>query len=288
MRKICWLFLALIATGCAHQQAVQHLAVNGGDLEYRVVGRGEPVLLIHGSVVADAFKPMLSEPALSGYQLISYHRRGFAGSSRARAPFSIPNQAADALALLDQLGVSRAHLVGHSYGGNIAVQLTADHPDRVASLVLLEPAMFPMTPSLQAMVGDIMSAVELHTKGNDRAAIDRFMSTVVGSTAIDQYLGPGAFDLAVTDAPTFFDVEAPAMQAWKFTIDNASAIRIPTLLIVGAESRQPFKESVAALHQQIAGSEQVTIPHSAHSLEIAYPRPVAEAIAGFLMRHPIR
>jgi pimeloyl-ACP methyl ester carboxylesterase len=267
---------------------VQHLAVNGGDLEYRVVGRGEPVLLIHGSIVADAFKPMLSEPALSGYQLITYHRRGFAGSSRARPPFSIPNQAADALALLDHLGVSRAHVVGHSYGGDIALQLAADHPDRVASLVLLEPALFPMTPSLQAMGGDIMSAVELHTKGNDRAAIDRFMSTVVGSSAIDQYLGPGAFDLAVTDAPTFFDVEAPAMQTWKFAIDDASAIRIPTLLIVGAESRQPFKESVAALHQQIAGSEQVTIPRSAHSLEIAYPRPVAEAIAGFLRRHPIR
>jgi pimeloyl-ACP methyl ester carboxylesterase len=80
----------------------------------------------------------------------------------------------------------------------------------------------------------------------------------------------------------------PALQTWKFTIDSASAIRIPTLLIVGAESRQPFKESVAALHQQIAGSEQVTIPRSAHSLEIAFPRPVAEAIAGFLMRHPIR
>ena len=36
MRKICWLFLAFIATGCAHQQAVQHLAVNRGDLEYGV------------------------------------------------------------------------------------------------------------------------------------------------------------------------------------------------------------------------------------------------------------
>src|SRR5205823_6113955 len=117
MRKICWLFLALIATGCAHQQAVRHLAVNGGDLEYRVVGRGESVLLIHGSVVADAFKPMLSEPALSGYQLISYHRRGVAGSLRARAAFSIPNQAADALALPDSLGVFRAHWLAHSHAG---------------------------------------------------------------------------------------------------------------------------------------------------------------------------
>src|SRR5207245_5260321 len=99
------------------------------------------------------------------------------------------------------------------------VQIATDHSDRVASLVLLEPAMFLMTPSLQAMMGDIMAAVDVHAKGNDRAAIDRFMSSVVGSSAIDQYLGPGAFDLAVTDAPTFFEVELPAMQIWKFTIE---------------------------------------------------------------------
>ena len=58
--------------------------VNFGDsvLECWVVGVGEPVVLVHGSIIADAFAPLLREPALTGkYQLVSYHRRGFAGSA---------------------------------------------------------------------------------------------------------------------------------------------------------------------------------------------------------------
>ena len=79
---------------------LQRLAVNGGELEYEVTGSGEPVLLIHGTGVAATFAPTMSEPSLSGYRLIRFHRRGFAGSSRSPVPFTMTQQAADARALL--------------------------------------------------------------------------------------------------------------------------------------------------------------------------------------------
>ena len=51
------------------------------ELEYDVRGTGEPVLLIHGAILADAFVPLLTQPALADdYRLIAYHRRGFAGN----------------------------------------------------------------------------------------------------------------------------------------------------------------------------------------------------------------
>src|SRR5215208_923075 len=60
------------------------------ELEYTVRGTGEPVLLIHAGVFADWFVPRLEEPRLAaGYQLIHYHRLGYAGSSRPAGPVSI-------------------------------------------------------------------------------------------------------------------------------------------------------------------------------------------------------
>src|SRR5919112_2003314 len=57
--------------------------VDGGELEYDVQGSGEPVLLIHGSILADAFTPLLAQPTLTDhYRLIHYHRRGFGSRCR--------------------------------------------------------------------------------------------------------------------------------------------------------------------------------------------------------------
>src|SRR5688572_16729757 len=95
-----------ITTQAQAPRPLQRMAVNGGELEYEVHGTGEPVLLIHGTGVAATFYPTMTEPSLAGYRLIRYHRRGFAGSSRAPAPFSIRDQAADAVALLKALGVT--------------------------------------------------------------------------------------------------------------------------------------------------------------------------------------
>jgi pimeloyl-ACP methyl ester carboxylesterase len=97
---------------------MKRTAVQKGEIEYEIGGEGEPVLLIHGSFIADSFLPLMSEPSLAKYRLTRYRRRGFAGSSAHEGPFSIERQAADAAALLQQLGVQRAHIVGHSYGAN--------------------------------------------------------------------------------------------------------------------------------------------------------------------------
>src|SRR6266496_2414666 len=112
--------------------------VNGVELEYEVVGSGEPVLLI-SPVLADGFLPLLAEPALADrYQLIRYHKRGWVGSTHTPPPVSIEDHAADAAALLDHLGVRHAHIVGHSTGASIGAQLALDHPGKVHTLTLLE------------------------------------------------------------------------------------------------------------------------------------------------------
>ena len=103
---------------------MERVALDGVEIEYEVTGAGEPVLLIHGSVIAEGGKPLMSALALADrYQVIRYHRRGYLGSSLPGGPVSMARQAADARALLQHLGVDKAHIVGHSYGGSVITGL---------------------------------------------------------------------------------------------------------------------------------------------------------------------
>src|SRR3954469_2900749 len=117
---------------------MKRATVNGVELEYEVVGSGEPVLFI-SPVLADGFLPLMSEPALADrYQLIWYHKRGWVGSTHTPPSVSVATHAADAAALLDHLGVPRAHIAGHSSGAAVAAQMALDTPERVSTLILLE------------------------------------------------------------------------------------------------------------------------------------------------------
>ena len=116
--------------------------VDGVTLEYEARGAGEPVVFIHGALIADTFRPMLTEPSLAeGYHLVLYHRRGHEGSSPAAGTIGVADHAADCRAVLRGLGITHAHIVGHSYGGCIALQFALDYPAVVHSLTLIEPAL---------------------------------------------------------------------------------------------------------------------------------------------------
>ena len=115
--------------------------IDGITLEYEVQGSGEPVFFIHGALMGDTYRPLMVEPALKDYRFIGYHRRGYASSSPLDGPLPISGHAADCLGLLQELNAVPAHLVGHSSGAVIALQLALDAPEAVRSLTLLEPAL---------------------------------------------------------------------------------------------------------------------------------------------------
>ena len=196
-------------------QPMQRARVNGTDLEYVVQGTGEPVVLIHGALIADAYAPLCAEPALAaGFQLVRYHRRGYAGSARAAAPFGIAQQAADCLALLRYLGIERAHVVGHSSAGTIALQLALDAPEAVHSLVLLEAALLDV-PSGALIPDAVGPSIERYQAGDTEGATDGFVRWACGPgyrTHLDRLI-PGGFEQAVADADTWFAVELPSLSA---------------------------------------------------------------------------
>jgi pimeloyl-ACP methyl ester carboxylesterase len=263
---------------------MEHAKVNGIQLQHEVVGSGEPMLLIHGAHLADALQPLVTEPALARFQRIRYHRRGLGGSTRPvdAGPASVAVQAQDAARLLDHLGVGRAHLVGHSWGGAIALELAAQHPTRAASLVLLEPALL-MTSAGAGFVRAMAPLVERYRTGDAEGAVHGFLALVGDRNwhaTIEQTV-PGGIAQAVKDAATFFEIELPGA-AWTFGPEQAAAITCPVLSVLGSHSSPLFVQSRQLLHAWFPACQDADIAGATHLLQMQAPRPVAEAIAAFL------
>jgi pimeloyl-ACP methyl ester carboxylesterase len=264
---------------------MEHAKVNGVELAYEIVGSGEPMLLIHGAHLADALQPLVAEPALRRFQRIRYHRRGLGGSTRPAdaAPTGVPEQAEDAVGLLDHLGVDRAHVVGHSLGGVIALELAGQHPTSVASLVLLEP-MFLTTPAGAAFARVLAPLIDRYEAGDAEGAVHGFLALVGNRNwreAIDQTV-PGGIAQAVKDAATFFETEVPGVPKWSFGPEQAAAITCPVLSVLGSRSGPLFVEGRQLLHAWFPACQDADIAGATHLLQMQAPGPVATAIAAFL------
>jgi pimeloyl-ACP methyl ester carboxylesterase len=273
------------------QQPMPRAALAGIELEYDIRGEGEPVVLIHPGHFADWFAPLVEAPALAHhYRVLRYHRAGCAGSSRLAGPVSLAQHAAHCRLLMRHLGIERAHIVGHSSSGNIALQLALDAPQAVHSLALLEPALYSV-PSAETSMRFVAAAVELYRAGDRTGAIDIFLRGVCGPgyrAVLDQAL-PAAFDQHVADADTFFSQELPALRQWVFTPGDAQRIVQPALAVVstGSLALDPiWGERQRLLLDWLPNVEAFVLPDAAHLLQVENPRGMADGLAAFFARHP--
>jgi pimeloyl-ACP methyl ester carboxylesterase len=268
---------------------MKSLEANGVELEYEVIGVGEPVLFI-SPVLADGFWPLVAQPALADrYQLIRYHKRGWVGSTHTPAPVSIADHAADAAALLDQLRVPRAHIAGHSSGAAVAAQLALDHPESVQTLILLELSLLSV-PGGKAFLEQAGPAFEAYAGGDHAGALATFMSAISGldwttGRALLEERVPGAVEQAIRDADTFFGIELPALTEWEFGAHQAATINRPVLSVLGAETQPLWLEVADFLRSSLPQVEERTIDGVGHLLHVQRPEPVAQAMAQFLKRN---
>lgn len=265
--------------------------IDGAELEYEVSGAGEPAVFIHGALIADTFRPLLTEPGLTGrYRLILYHRRGYAGDSHASGTVSIAQQAADCRALLRHLGVEQAHVVGHSYGGDVALQLALDTPGVVHSLALLEPGLMVGT-SAQAYRESLARGVERYREAGAAVVVDEFLQARwpgPGYRATLERVLPGAFAQTVADAGTWFEREVSGQLGWRFGETEARRISQPVLSMLGGESDalwSRFGETHRLLLAWLPHAEGIVLPGTTHFMLLQDPRGVAEALATFWVRH---
>ena len=112
--------------------------VNGAELYYEVHGPadGPPVLLLHGAIGnTEEFDALVPALVAAGYRSVAFDARARGRSTWGDAPPTVEQLAADAVGMLDHLGIATAHLVGWSEGGTVALELAIHHPERLGRVV---------------------------------------------------------------------------------------------------------------------------------------------------------
>jgi 3-oxoadipate enol-lactonase len=266
--------------------------VDGVKLAYELSGSGEPVALIDWGVASSWAQPLLDEPALAdAHQLLTYDRAGYGASGRVKGPVTIADHARHCALLMRQVGIERAHVVGHSSSAVVALQVALDHPAAVQSVVSMEAARpVPPTELQAAFVRTfVVPAMERYRAGDTAGAVDTFFRGVFGEgyrPALDAGL-PDCFERAVAEAGAFFGQEMPALRQWSFTEDDASRIAHPVMLMLGELSTPTFPERRELLLSWLPNAEPFDVAGASHLLHVERPAAVADALAAFFARHPL-
>jgi pimeloyl-ACP methyl ester carboxylesterase len=272
-------------------------AVNGTELYYEVQGQGEPVVLIPGLGMGTAYFDLAMPHLTPHVQAIGLDLRGVGRSSKADTAFSMETWADDVVRLLDHLGVERAHVVGASLGGCIALAMADRHRDRLASIEMvaafteldyaLELNWRLRTKIVEAtgMSEPIGEHVTLWTLGR------RFLETEHGQrVAAGIRSGIGANDpklyLGFLKAILDFGRVTPETQGLPRYTELLPELEVPTIWIVGDEDilTPPLhsERGVAAMPDGYA--TLAVIPECGHVTMIEKPEENARLVVDFVQR----
>jgi len=264
--------------------------INGIELEVYDSGtNGEPVVFV--PVFRDEWHAVLAEPVLSqNFRVIYYYRRGYGKSSKTGLPLSLQQQAADCRAVMQHLGIDRAHLAGLSGGAAIILQFVLNFPDTVHTLALLEPALVNTLKDTKQEFDDLMKEVAPFIEENNyNKGLDTFMRGVVGekyAAAFDRNLPSGWFDRLLEDAETL-KYDMFTINSWEFTAEDAARISAPVLNMKGAISRSFYHEIHTTLQSWIPNAESAVLPDTTHAIPQTNPQGTAERLVDFFSRHPM-
>jgi pimeloyl-ACP methyl ester carboxylesterase len=229
---------------------------NGIRLYFEEHGEGQPILGVHGT---SSSALMWSDAVVELEELgrvIVYDRRGCTRSERP-VPYatSVAEQADDAAALLEALSATPAVVIGRSYGGGVAIDLTLRYPGHVRALVLLE-ADTPrrLSPEVSRWDEQLAARVE--------AAAAEGMDGV-GRALLTAVVGEEAWEGFPDEVKEMFTDNGPAILAelrgGLLDVDPSAlaSIEQPTLLVAGTDSPDPFRRGTELMAAAIPNSRKV-------------------------------
>jgi pimeloyl-ACP methyl ester carboxylesterase len=260
--------------------------VREGELFYEIEGEGPVVTLIHpGLWDSRTWDPQVSALVAGGYRALRYDVRGYGRSSRLTGPpYSHVHDLAE---LMSGLGVERSALVGCSMGGEIAIDFTLSHPQRVDALLLAASGLggYEGTSEENAWwertFAEVDAAIEAgdHERAEDlRLAIWAPLGT---GDASGRRIREIAFDNIhelTMDESGAEELDPPAMQ-------RLQEISVPTLVIDAADD-VPIMHSIAdILAGEIPGARKVVIENADHVVNLRQPEAFNGYVLGFLREH---
>jgi esterase len=263
------------------------LEVNGYRIDYAEAGSGPPVVLVHGSLndrrywepqmapLGERFRVLA--PSLRHYWPERWDGRG--------DDFKIDQHVADVAGFITALGVGKVDLVGHSRGGHIAFRVAERHPGLLRRLVLAEPggeldeSLGGVAGGAGKQAGAFAAAAALLQAGDAEGAMRRFA---------EHTGGPGAWERrsAVRRAINLDNANTLLGQVDErrrpYGRAAAEGIRLPTLLVNGAQTQPQFIAIVEALERVMPDARRVVVARAAHGMSSDNPAEFNAAVLDFL------
>jgi pimeloyl-ACP methyl ester carboxylesterase len=255
--------------------------VDGTRLFYEMKGTGPALVLIHGGQLDSRMWDDQFDLLTKRFTVIRYDVRGYGGSFQ---PDRLYSDADDLAALLDYLKAQKAHVVGLSLGGRVAVDFAVAYPKRVSSLTLVGPGLAGYEPP-NAEEADLRMWNLL------KLARDEGPDKVTGAWLKDPYMAPAMEQARLS------------RRLWRLSRENAhcwllnpvlqrsprppagkrlSEIKAPTLLVLGDRDVPQIKATVEALEKGISGSKKVVIKGAGHMVNMEQPDKFNQALLAFL------
>ena len=265
--------------------------VQVGDIAVAVqeYGEGEPLLVINGTSQSLGFWADTAVVWASRYRVITYDLRGMGASERGSGDISVASLAADALGLLEALGVDRAHVLGYSLGSAIAQELALAAPDRVASLVLY--CTWARTDGFQRAM---LTGLAHPWRTGDLESALGALGVAFSPQLLDSPEFGGLIEQLLPLFPSTEQQIRTCAEQWDAdlahdTLDRLGDITAPTLVIAGEQDlltppwhgRQVADAIPGAHHHLFTG------PGSSHALGVERAEEFVPMVAGFLGEHAL-
>jgi pimeloyl-ACP methyl ester carboxylesterase len=259
------------------------LAVEGGELEYAVSGDGPALLLLHAFPLGLFMWEAQAEALAATHRVIRFDARGFGASEPGAGPLTMERIADDGAALLDHLGIETASVGGCSMGGYAALAFVRRHPHRLAGLVLQDTRAGADTEDGKA--GRAALAAKVVAEGA-AVAVSAFLPKLLGETTKREQ-EPLVARLRERILATSPQAIADALRGLAARADSRptlAEVRVPTLVLVGAEDVLTPPAESEAMAAAIPGARLEIVPRAGHLANLEQPGAVNAALRGFLAR----
>lgn len=262
------------------------VAFRGCNLAYDIEGAGERVLFIQGTGIHGAGWRPQTDVLRTHYECLWFDNRGMSRSQPRGAKITIPQLAEDARAILDDAGWDSAHVVGHSLGGAISIELALQTPQLVKSLSLL--CTFTRgSDATKLSLATILTGIRtrIGTRVQRRRAFLEMIMTPDEMAMFDvdrlaiEYEALFGHDLA--DSPAIVIPQLSALRAYDATPRLREISNIPTMIVTAAMDRLSTLKVGRKMAHEMPNARYHELRDTAHGVPIVRP----ELINALLLEH---
>ena len=263
-----------------------YIDLREGKIYYETAGGGFPLVLSHAAFLDSRMFDAIWEPLARQFRVIRYDMRGYGKSSPVNGPVS---RRADLEQLLRHLGISRAHWVGCSYGGELVLDLALEHPEQVASLTLVDgtPSGFELQgepPRYMLEMFDAMKAGDL-----DRANELQIRIWLDGEQREPEQVDPGLRKKALemnripVEQSTYFLADTQPLNPLDPPAENRlEEVHCPTLIIAGSLDHPEVLRAADEMADRIPNARKVVFEGSGHVPSYEQPEEFIRHLLEFL------